>query len=210
MSTSASSFRTGGSSMIVVVDNYDSFTYNIVDYLGKISDLKIVVSRNDEISIAQLSLLNPEYIIISPGPKRPKDAGISKDIISSFKGRIPILGVCLGHQAIAEVFGNEIVKATEPKHGKVSLISHNNDLLFQGVANNFKATRYHSLVINQDNLSDNIEVLAYSEDDNEIMAIKHKVFPIYGLQFHPESIYTLEGLRLIDNFLRITKKRLLH
>lgn len=189
--------------MILVIDNYDSFTYNLVDYIGKLSDLPIKVVRNDQIGVNEIARLEPSYIVISPGPKAPKDAGISKDVIAAYGHRIPILGVCLGHQAIGEVFGGEVIRAKQPMHGKTSMVLHREDPLFEGIPNPFQATRYHSLVINTMKLPDELQPIAFSVDDTEIMAVKHKDYPVYGVQFHPESIYTLEGLKIIENFLRI-------
>tara|TARA_E500000178_G_C16949131_1_gene720349 strand:- start:789 stop:1370 length:582 start_codon:yes stop_codon:yes gene_type:complete len=191
--------------MILVIDNYDSFTYNLVDYFGRITDAEILVFRNDKISINQIKELNPDYIVISPGPKTPKEAGISKDVIKSFGAHIPILGVCLGHQAIGEVFGSTIYNAKELMHGKTSPISHNGHFLFTNISSPFDATRYHSLAIKPDTLAKDLEALAFTAD-GEIMAIAHKTFPIYGVQFHPESICSPDGLQLLENFLVHTNK----
>jgi anthranilate synthase/aminodeoxychorismate synthase-like glutamine amidotransferase len=192
--------------MIVVIDNYDSFTYNLVDYLGKLSDLPMRVFRNDRVGTEEIRELQPKYIVISPGPKAPKDAGISKSVIREFGASVPVLGVCLGHQAIGEEFGGEIVRAKEPKHGKTSQILHREDPLFDGIPNPFQATRYHSLVVSFAKPSDELVPIAVSVDDSEIMALRHKEYDIYGVQFHPESIYTPAGLRLIENFLDIRKE----
>tara|TARA_A100001015_G_scaffold290469_1_gene363513 strand:- start:7498 stop:8079 length:582 start_codon:yes stop_codon:yes gene_type:complete len=191
--------------MILVIDNYDSFTYNLVDYFGRITDAEILVYRNDKISINQIKELNPDYIVISPGPKTPKEAGISKDVIKSFGAHIPILGVCLGHQAIGEVFGSTIYNAKELMHGKTSPISHNGHFLFNNISSPFDATRYHSLAIKPDTLAKDLEALAFTAD-GEIMAIAHKTLPIYGVQFHPESICSPDGLQLLENFLVHTNK----
>lgn len=189
--------------MILVIDNYDSFTYNLVDYIGKLNSLPVQVYRNDAISLTEIEELQPEFIIISPGPKKPKDAGISKEVIRRFGQYIPILGICLGHQAIAEEFGCEIVRATVPMHGKISKITFRPDPIFEGLTSPLEAIRYHSLAIDIAKISKEIVPLAFSIDDCEVMAIKHEIFPIYGLQFHPESIYTKDGIKLIDNFLKL-------
>lgn len=187
--------------MILMIDNYDSFTYNLVDYCGKISKLEINIFRNDKISIEEIKKLEPSHIIISPGPKEPKEAGVSKQVISEFSGKIPILGVCLGHQAIGEVFGGKTVHAKKLMHGKTSLVHYEQHPLFNNLPNPFQATRYHSLVIEQQSFPDDLQVIAHSTDDNEIMAVKHNTHLTLGVQFHPESIYSPEGLILIKNFL---------
>ncbi|RAP29911.1 anthranilate/aminodeoxychorismate synthase component II [Candidatus Marinamargulisbacteria bacterium SCGC AG-343-D04] len=189
--------------MILMIDNYDSFTYNLVDYCGKISDLPIEVFRNDKISISEIKDKSPSYIIISPGPKEPKDAGISKDVVSEFSGKVPILGVCLGHQCIGEVFGGKTVHAKRLMHGKTSFINYVDHPLFYDIPNPFEATRYHSLVIEKSSFPDDLIVLAHSDDDDEIMALVHKDHPTYGVQFHPESICSPEGLVLLKNFLSL-------
>ena len=186
--------------MILMIDNYDSFTYNLVDYFGRISDLEIVVHRNDKISLEEIEKLSPSYIVISPGPKTPKEAGISKDVISKFGKNIPILGVCLGHQAIGEVFGSTIYNAKELMHGKTSPITHSGHFLFDNISSPFEATRYHSLAIDPDTLSSDLIALAHTVD-GEIMAVVHKQYPIYGVQFHPESICSPDGLQLLKNFI---------
>lgn len=187
--------------MILMIDNYDSFTYNLVEYL-KMLEREVTVVRNDKIDIEDIRKLNPSIIVISPGPCTPSDAGISKKIINELKGEIPILGICLGHQAIGEVFGAKVVKAIEPVHGKVSSIRHNNIGIFQGLNNPLKVTRYHSLVIKRDTLPPELEVTAESKL-GEIMGIQHKEYPIVGVQFHPEAILTEQGLELLKNFLKI-------
>ena len=188
--------------MILVIDNYDSFTYNIVDYMGRLTEDTLEVFRHDKISIDDIKAKNPTHIVISPGPKEPKDAGISKEVIRVFGQTIPILGVCLGHQCIAEVFGDKIVRAKRLMHGKTSMVTIiKPSPIFKNIPNPFKATRYHSLVIDKQCLPECLKVTAVSEDDDEIMAVQHKIFPIYGVQFHPESICSPEGLTLIDNFL---------
>jgi anthranilate synthase component 2 len=189
--------------MILMIDNYDSFTYNIVQYCLELgADLKVI--RNDEMSVKEIENLNPEKIIISPGPATPNEAGISLAVIEEFKNRLPIFGICLGHQSIAQSFGGEIIRAKNMMHGKTSqmnIIKHND--IFKELPNSFRATRYHSLTVKKDNLPDSIEILAVSDDDNEIMALKIKDLPIYGVQFHPESIMSEYGYEIIDNFLKL-------
>jgi len=189
--------------MILMIDNYDSFTYNIVQYCLELgADLKVI--RNDELTLQEIEDLNPQKIIISPGPATPNEAGVSLDVIKRFKNEKPIFGICLGHQSIAQAFGGEIIRAKNMMHGKTSqvdIIKH--DEIFKNLPQEFRATRYHSLTVNKDNIPDNIEVLAYSKDDNEIMALKIKDLPIYGVQFHPESIMSEFGYEIIDNFLKI-------
>lgn len=187
--------------MILMIDNYDSFTYNLVEYL-KMLEREVKVVRNDKIDIEKIRELAPSIIVISPGPCTPSEAGISKKIISELKGEIPILGICLGHQAIGEVFGARVVKAIEPVHGKVSSIRHNNIGIFEGLNNPLKVTRYHSLVIKRDTLPDTLEVTAETKL-GEIMGVQHKEYPIIGVQFHPEAILTEQGLELLRNFLKI-------
>ncbi len=189
--------------MILMIDNYDSFTYNLVDYLGKLTKDNVHVVRNDEIQISNITSLNPSHIVISPGPKRPEDAGISKAVIREFSGTLPILGVCLGHQSIGEVFGGKTVHAKRLMHGKTSKISHTGHPLFNNIPSPFTATRYHSLVIEEASFPKELTVIATSDDDNEIMAVAHTTHPTYGVQFHPESICSPEGLQLLDNFLKI-------
>lgn len=189
--------------MILVIDNYDSFTYNLVDYFGKVSTEEIQIYRNDKITCAEIETLAPSHIVISPGPKTPKEAGISKEVIETFSGKIPILGVCLGHQAIGEVFGATVIRAKNLMHGKTSLMSHTEHPLFKGLQNPFQATRYHSLVIDPSTIPDCLTVISHALDDNEIMAVAHKTLPVYGVQFHPESICTPEGLDLLKNFLEL-------
>ncbi len=186
--------------MILMIDNYDSFTYNLVQYLGEMGgDLQVY--RNDKITINEIKKLRPKYIVISPGPKWPKDAGISNDVIKKFAGVIPILGVCLGHQCICEVFGGKVVLAKRLMHGKTSLIYHNNKTIFQGIENPFEATRYHSLLVERGSLPSCLEITADTKE-KEVMGIKHKKFPVWGIQFHPESILTKEGKKILLNFLK--------
>ena len=189
--------------MILVIDNYDSFTYNLVQYLGELgADLE--VSRNDEITISKIKRLRPKKIIISPGPGMPKDAGISNKVIKEFSGKIPILGVCLGHQCIGEVFGGKVKRARYIMHGKTSSIYHNGKTIFKNIKNPFEATRYHSLIIEKKSLPKSLEIIAKT-DKKEIMGVKHKTHPTWGVQFHPESILTGEGKKLLSNFLKVRK-----
>ena len=185
--------------MLLMIDNYDSFTYNLVQYLAEIGQ-EVEVVRNDKISIEEINKLNPRYIVISPGPCTPNEAGISLELIEAFKGKIPILGVCLGHQSIGQAFGGKIVHAQTIMHGKTSKISHNNKGVFRGIKNPFIATRYHSLVIEKQTLPNCFDITAWT-DDNEIMGIKHKELAIEGVQFHPESILSEHGHDLLKNFL---------
>jgi len=182
-----------------MIDNYDSFTYNLVQYLAEIGQ-EVKVVRNDKISIKEINKLNPQYIVISPGPCTPNEAGISLELIEVFKGKIPILGVCLGHQSIGQAFGGKIIHAQTIMHGKTSKISHNNKGVFKGIKNPFIATRYHSLVIERESLPNCFDITAWT-DDNEIMGIKHKELAIEGVQFHPESILSEHGHDLLKNFL---------
>lgn len=190
--------------MILMIDNYDSFTYNLVQYFGELG-AAMRVFRNDELSLADIELLAPSHIVISPGPCTPKEAGISVPTIKHFAGKIPILGVCLGHQSIGEAFGGEIVRAQRVMHGKISQIHHNDTGVFRGLANPFNATRYHSLVIRQETLPDCLEVTAWTQNPDgsreEIMGVKHRTLPLEGVQFHPESILTEHGHQLLKNFL---------
>ncbi len=186
--------------MILIIDNYDSFTYNLVQYLGQLQK-NLKVFRNDKISVKKIKQLSPAKIVISPGPGRPENAGISCELIDRLKGKIPILGVCLGHQAIGYVFGGEIIQAKKIMHGKTSLIYHNKKEIFKDIQSPFEATRYHSLVVERKTLPDVLEITAQTKD-KEIMGLKHKEFPIWGVQFHPESILTKVGLRLLKNFLK--------
>ncbi len=191
--------------MILMIDNYDSFTYNLVQYMGELG-AELEVHRNDQISIDEIKQRNPRKIVISPGPCTPSKAGISKEVIKCFAGRIPMLGVCLGHQSVVEAFGGEIIKAGKLMHGKTSMISHDDKTIFKGLPNPFEATRYHSLVVNRDNLPDCFEVTAES-DDGEIMGVRHKELTVEGVQFHPESILTLHGKDLLRNFIDLPAER---
>ncbi|GAB7125852.1 aminodeoxychorismate/anthranilate synthase component II [Silvimonas sp. JCM 19000] len=186
--------------MLLMIDNYDSFTYNLVQYFGELKQ-DVVVHRNDEISIAQIEELDPKYIVVSPGPCFPHEAGISIDAIKHFAGKKPIMGVCLGHQAIGEAFGGKIVHAKSLMHGKTSPVTHTDKGMFHQLPSPFTATRYHSLVIERDSLPDSLEVTAWTED-GEIMGVRHKTLPIEGVQFHPESILTEHGHQMLQNFLR--------
>ncbi len=185
--------------MILVIDNYDSFTYNLVQYLGELG-AEIEVVRNDELTVEGIIKKNPDQILISPGPCSPKEAGISVETIKQLAGKIPILGVCLGHQSIGYAFGGDIIRAKQLMHGKTSQITHDGKGVFKGLPNPFKATRYHSLVIKRETLPDCLEITATSED-GEIMGVRHKTLPIEGVQFHPESILTESGKALLKNFL---------
>nr|WP_110940714.1 aminodeoxychorismate/anthranilate synthase component II [Geosporobacter subterraneus] len=186
-----------------MVDNYDSFTYNLTQYLSCLQE-EVLVYRNDQISINEIEQMNPQMIVLSPGPCTPNEAGICIDVVKHFKGRIPILGICLGHQTIGQVFGGKIVRAIEPVHGKVHSISHNNKGVFKGLKNPLKVTRYHSLVIERESLPDCFEITA-DTSEGEIMGIRHKEYMIEGVQFHPEAILTEMGMELLDNFLQQVK-----
>ncbi|MEI8349126.1 MAG: aminodeoxychorismate/anthranilate synthase component II [Candidatus Omnitrophota bacterium] len=187
--------------MVLVIDNYDSFTYNLVQYLQELG-AKVVVYRNDAVTIAQLKKMKIERIVVSPGPGRPEDSGISCEAIQTFYKKIPVLGVCLGHQCIGHIFGASIVRAPEIMHGKTSSIYHNGKALFKGVKNPFVATRYHSLIIDKSTLAKNLTITAHTKN-GIIMAVKEKSFPLFGVQFHPESILTEEGKKILKNFLHI-------
>ena len=193
--------------MLLMIDNYDSFTYNLVQYLGELGQ-DVAVYRNDKISVAEIEKLAPAHIVISPGPCTPNEAGISIDVINHFKGKIPLLGVCLGHQSIGQAFGGKIVHAHDIMHGKTSEIYHKSTDVFQGFENPFTATRYHSLVIDKETLPDSLEITAWTQDKDgnldEIMGVRHKDLNISGVQFHPESILTSYGHELLQNFLNNT------
>jgi len=193
--------------MIVMIDNYDSFTYNLVQYLGELGQ-RLEVFRNDQVTLSRIARLKPKWIVISPGPGSPKDAGISCDVIRRFCGKIPILGVCLGHQCIGEVYGGKVVRAKRLMHGKASPIHHKGTTIFKGIPNPFEATRYHSLIVQSENLPSCLEVTAWTEDyeDREIMALKHKRYPVWGVQFHPESVLTDPGKKILANFLRCSRR----
>ncbi|MBY0121359.1 aminodeoxychorismate/anthranilate synthase component II [Bacillus sp. S/N-304-OC-R1] len=186
--------------MILLIDNYDSFTFNLYQYLGELGE-EVLVVRNDKISIEEITALKPDAIVLSPGPGRPEEAGICIKVIQTLHKEIPILGICLGHQAIGYAFGAEITKANQIMHGKVSKLKHNGLALFEYLPQPIDVMRYHSLVISQKTLPESFQILAQSMDDHEIMAIKHFQYPLYGLQFHPESIGTNYGKKILENFL---------
>jgi anthranilate synthase component 2 len=187
--------------MLLMIDNYDSFTYNLVQYFGELKQ-EVVVFRNDQISLEEVEALAPARIVISPGPCTPNEAGISVPLIKRFAGKVPILGVCLGHQSIGQAFGGRIIHAKQVMHGKVSRIHHTDQGVFQGLAEPFEATRYHSLVIERESLPRELEVTAWT-DDGEIMGVRHTSLPVEGVQFHPESILTQYGHELLQNFLKL-------
>ncbi|MFA5372222.1 MAG: aminodeoxychorismate/anthranilate synthase component II [Sideroxydans sp.] len=185
--------------MLLMIDNYDSFTYNLVQYFAELGE-DVVVKRNDEISVKQIAQMNPQHLVISPGPCTPNEAGISVAAIKHFAGNIPLLGVCLGHQSIGQAFGGKIVHAKTLMHGKTSLINHHGNSVFTGLPNPFTATRYHSLVIERETLPECLEITAWT-DDGEIMGVRHKTLAVHGVQFHPESILTEHGHTMLKNFL---------
>jgi anthranilate synthase component 2 len=190
--------------MILMIDNYDSFTFNVVQYLLELG-AEVTVKRNDEISIADIEAMNPQKIVVSPGPCTPNEAGISLTTVSHFAGKIPLLGICLGHQSIGQSFGGQVVRAKEVMHGKTSMIHHRGEGVFAGLDNPFEATRYHSLVVDQDSLPDVLEVTAWTEVNGEmdaIMGLRHRELDVEGVQFHPESILTQSGHLLLNNFLQ--------
>ncbi len=186
--------------MLLMIDNYDSFTYNLVQYFGELGQ-DVQVYRNDEITLEQIEALKPQYLVISPGPCSPREAGISVAAIQHFAGKLPIMGVCLGHQSIGEAFGGKIIHAKTLMHGKVSPVEHSDQGMFKGLPSPFNVTRYHSLAIERESLPDCLEVTAWTED-GEIMGVRHKTLPIEGVQFHPESILTEHGHAMLDNFLK--------
>jgi len=187
--------------MVLIIDNYDSFTYNLVQYLGELG-ASIEVRRNDQVTVHEIERMAPERIVISPGPKTPSDAGICLDLIQKFSGQVPILGVCLGHQAIGQAFGGRVVRAPEIMHGKTSQIAHDGKTVFSGLPNPFPATRYHSLIVERAHLPDCLEISATSPD-GLIMGLRHKQMKVEGVQFHPESVLTCAGKELLANFLRL-------
>lgn len=191
--------------MLLMIDNYDSFTYNLVQYLGELGE-DVRVFRNDKLTVREIEDMNPERIVISPGPCSPKEAGISIDVIQYFAGKMPILGVCLGHQSIGAAFGGDIVRAARLMHGKTSMIYHDCRTLFEGLPNPFEATRYHSLLIRKESLPACLEISAWTDAD-EIMGVRHKEFIVEGVQFHPESILTTVGKDLLRNFIRRSKEK---
>jgi anthranilate synthase component II len=186
--------------MVVVIDNYDSFTYNLVQYLGELG-AEVRVMRNDAVSVEQVAAAKPDSIVISPGPGRPEEAGITMSLIRALGEGTPILGVCLGHQAIGAVFGGAVVRAGVPMHGKTSTIVHNGRGVFNGIEGPFVASRYHSLVVSEENFPADLEVTARTREDGVVMGLRHRRWPVHGVQFHPESILTGEGHRLLRNFL---------
>ena len=187
--------------MIFVLDNYDSFTYNLVQYIGECGH-ECVVKRNDQTTTDEIAALRPSHVLVSPGPCTPREAGISIDVIKRFAGKVPVLGVCLGHQALGEAFGGKVVRATKLMHGKTSVIEHDGKTIFRDVPSPMTATRYHSLIVEEQSLPKELEVSARSED-RTIMGLRHKSIPVEGVQFHPESILTDHGKKLIANFLKI-------
>jgi anthranilate synthase/aminodeoxychorismate synthase-like glutamine amidotransferase len=187
--------------MVLMIDNYDSFTYNLVQYLGGLGAV-VKVFRNDKITLEKIKKLKPKKIVISPGPGRPEDAGVSCDVIREFAGKVPILGVCLGHQCLGYVYGGKIVNAKRLMHGKTSMIYHDKKDIFKGLANPFEATRYHSLLVEKKSLPQCLEVTAWTKA-GEIMGLKHRAYPLWGVQFHPESILTKAGMDILRNFLKI-------
>jgi para-aminobenzoate synthetase component 2 len=191
--------------MLLMIDNYDSFTYNLVQYFGELGE-ELKVFRNDKITLDEIADLQPEGIVISPGPCTPKEAGISVEAIKRFAGKIPILGVCLGHQSIGEAFGGDVVRAARLMHGKTSMVRHDGRTIFKDIENPFEATRYHSLIVKRETLPDCLEVSAWTEQ-GEIMALRHKDYLVEGVQFHPESILTRPGKDILRNFLRLMRER---
>lgn len=193
--------------MLLMIDNYDSFTYNVVQYFAELG-AEVKVIRNDELTVAEIEALQPERIVISPGPCTPNEAGVSIPVIKYFAGKLPIMGICLGHQSIGQAFGGDIIRAGKVMHGKTSLIHHNSKGVFAGLANPYTATRYHSLVIDKKNVPDDLEITAWTETDSgeidEIMGVRHKTLPIEGVQFHPESILSEHGHDLLNNFLKLS------
>ena len=189
--------------MILMIDNYDSFTYNLVQYLGELGE-ELVVKRNDQVTVEEVARLRPKSMVISPGPGRPSDAGVSNALIRTFAGAIPILGVCLGHQCLGEVFGGDVVRARRPMHGKVSPIYHTQAALFKGLPSPFEATRYHSLIVKRETLPRTLRITAWTAE-REIMGLEHRRFPLFGVQFHPESILTVVGKDLLRNFLALAQ-----
>lgn len=188
--------------MVFVLDNYDSFTYNLVQYLGELG-AEVVVRRNDQVTVADVEAMRPERIVVSPGPCTPREAGISVELIRHFAGKVPVLGVCLGHQAIGEAFGGKVVRARKLMHGKTSQVEHDGKTIFQGLPSPMTATRYHSLIVEDKSLPAELEVSAYTNErdgNRVIMGLRHRKFPVEGVQFHPESVLTTEGKNLVRNF----------
>jgi anthranilate synthase/aminodeoxychorismate synthase-like glutamine amidotransferase len=190
--------------VVFVLDNYDSFTYNLVQYVGELG-MKVEVRRNNEVTVGEIEVMHPQRIIVSPGPCTPQDAGISIDVIRHFAGKVPLLGVCLGHQAIGAAFGGQVVRAKNLMHGKTSQVEHDGKTIFRGLSTPMTATRYHSLIVAEDNLPSDLEISAWTTDKDGtrvIMGLRHKKFAVEGVQFHPESVLTDEGKKLVANFLR--------
>ncbi|HTY54174.1 MAG TPA: aminodeoxychorismate/anthranilate synthase component II [Candidatus Binataceae bacterium] len=191
--------------MILVIDNYDSFTYNLVQYIGELGG-EVVVRRNDQTTLAEIEAMRPSRIVLSPGPCTPQEAGITIDVIRHFAGRLPILGVCLGHQAIGAAFGGKVVRAANLMHGKTSSVEHDGKTIFHGIPSPMTATRYHSLIVEEKSLPDDLEISAFCRDcdgTRVIMGLRHRKLPVEGVQFHPESVLTGEGKRLVQNFLKL-------
>ena len=188
--------------MVLVIDNYDSFTYNLVQYLGELG-AEIRVHRNDQVTLGEIDAMQPARIVISPGPGRPEDAGITGDVVRRFGPRLPLLGVCLGHQAIGVVYGGTVCRARAPMHGKTSMVTHDGKGVFKGITGPFEAGRYHSLIIAAADVPPELEVAARTSDDGTIMAVRHRTHPVHGVQFHPESVLTGEGRRILQNFLEL-------
>ena len=188
--------------MVLVIDNYDSFTYNLVQYLGELG-ARLTVKRNDETSLEEITALRPSRILISPGPGRPEHAGITLDVIRTYAGQLPMLGVCLGHQAMGLAFGGNVVRAPLPMHGKTSTVEHDGRGIFNGITTSFQASRYHSLVVAQDEWPTDLEITARAKEDGLVMGLRHRSWPMHGVQFHPESILTQEGRRILRNFLEL-------
>jgi anthranilate synthase/aminodeoxychorismate synthase-like glutamine amidotransferase len=188
--------------MVLVIDNYDSFTYNLVQYLGELGSA-VVVRRNDEVRVEEIEPLGASRILISPGPGRPESAGVTLDVIRALGGKLPMLGVCLGHQAMGLAFGGDVVRAPVPMHGKTSTVEHDGRGIFAGITTSFEASRYHSLVVADANWPSDLEITARSKEDGLVMGLRHRIWPIHGVQFHPESILTHEGRRILRNFLEL-------
>jgi anthranilate synthase/aminodeoxychorismate synthase-like glutamine amidotransferase len=188
--------------MVFVIDNFDSFTYNLVQYLGELG-ARVVVRRNNDVTVDDIAALRPARIVISPGPGRPEQAGVTVDAIRQLGPRIPILGVCLGHQAIGVAFGGKVVRANAPMHGKTSTITHDQRGVFAGVANPFEAARYHSLIVERHSMPAELEIAAETQEERIVMGLRHREYPVHGVQFHPESVLTRQGMRLLENFLAI-------
>ena len=188
--------------MVLVIDNYDSFTYNLVQYLGELG-AELKVRRNDETTVDEVTELQPSRILISPGPGRPEDAGVTLDVIRAYAGRLPMLGVCLGHQAMGLAFGGTVVRAPLPMHGKTSTVEHDGRGVFSGITASFQASRYHSLVVAEESWPEHLEITARAKEDGLVMGLRHREWPMHGVQFHPESILTHEGRRILRNFLEL-------